>query len=58
VAHNIFRPLPAGDRQSDFDPEEEEPLLEESWPHLQVCYFALRLFMNDNVPCSICLASL
>jgi serine/threonine-protein phosphatase 2A regulatory subunit B' len=54
VAHNIFRPLPAGDRQSDFDPEEEEPLLEESWPHLQLVYeFFLRFLESGDFQPSI-----
>lgn len=32
---NIFRVLPPSDN-SEFDPEEDEPTLEVSWPHLQV----------------------
>lgn len=35
---NIFRSLPAIDK-NDFDPEEDDPTLEASWPHLQVNRF-------------------
>lgn len=35
VASNIFRTLPPSDNP-DFDPEEDDPTLEASWPHLQV----------------------
>ena len=35
VSKNIFRVLPPSDN-SEFDPEEDEPTLEVSWPHLQV----------------------
>ena len=35
VNNNIFRTLPPSDNP-DFDPEEDEPTLEASWPHLQV----------------------
>jgi len=32
---NIFRTLPPSENP-EFDPEEDEPALEASWPHLQV----------------------
>ena len=35
IACNIFRTLPPSDNP-DFDPEEDDPTLEASWPHLQV----------------------
>ncbi|KTF73842.1 hypothetical protein cypCar_00033195 [Cyprinus carpio] len=35
VSYNIFRTLPPSD-SNEFDPEEDEPTLEASWPHLQV----------------------
>ncbi|KAI6213181.1 Serine/threonine protein phosphatase 2A regulatory subunit [Aphelenchoides besseyi] len=35
VSRNVFRVLPPSDN-SEFDPEEDEPTLEVSWPHLQV----------------------
>jgi hypothetical protein len=35
VKANICRALPPNNE--DFDPEEDEPILENSWPHLQVC---------------------
>ncbi|CAJ0922022.1 unnamed protein product [Ranitomeya imitator] len=34
VSCNIFRTLPPSD-SNEFDPEEDEPTLEASWPHLQ-----------------------
>ena len=37
VDSNIFRTLPPSDNP-DFDPEEDDPTLEASWPHLQVCF--------------------
>ena len=38
IACNIFRTLPPSDNP-DFDPEEDDPTLEASWPHLQVLTF-------------------
>ncbi|KAK2535629.1 Ppp2r5a [Columba guinea] len=38
ISSNIFRTLPPSDNP-DFDPEEDEPTLEASWPHIQVCDF-------------------
>ena len=37
IACNIFRTLPPSDNP-DFDPEEDDPTLEASWPHLQVIF--------------------
>jgi len=37
VDANIFRTLPPSDNP-DFDPEEDDPTLEASWPHLQVSF--------------------
>ena len=36
---NVFRVLspPSIIHGADFDPEEDDPVLEPSWPHLQVC---------------------
>ena len=34
VSANVCRALPPP--TDDFDPEEDEPVLESSWPHLQV----------------------
>lgn len=36
ISVNIFRTLPPSENP-EFDPEEDEPNLEPSWPHLQVC---------------------
>jgi len=38
ISSNIFRTLPPSDNP-DFDPEEDEPSLEASWPHIQVWDF-------------------
>ena len=40
ISANIFRTLPPSDNP-DFDPEEDEPTLEASWPHIQVCAISL-----------------
>ena len=39
---NLFRSLPPsrGADQENYDPDEEEPTLEPTWPHLQVCPLA------------------
>lgn len=44
VACNCFRPLPPREGATEFDPEEDDPTLETSWPHLQFVYeFFLRV---------------
>jgi serine/threonine-protein phosphatase 2A regulatory subunit B' len=48
VTVNICRALPP--QTEDFDPEEDEPVLEASWPHLQVVYeFFLRFIVSGEV---------
>ena len=48
VSTNIFRSLPP--QTEDYDPEEDEPVLEPSWPHLQVVYeFLLRFVVSGEV---------
>ncbi|GFO15850.1 serine/threonine-protein phosphatase 2a 56 kda regulatory subunit alpha isoform [Plakobranchus ocellatus] len=48
VACNIFRTLPPNDNP-DFDPEEDDPTLEASWPHLQLVYeFFLRFLESPD----------
>lgn len=48
VSANICRSLPP--QTEDFDPEEDEPVLEPSWPHLQVVYeFFLRFIVSAEV---------
>lgn len=50
-AKNLFRPIPPpvnpiGDA---FDPEEDEPVLEVAWPHIQVIYeFFLRFIESQD----------
>jgi serine/threonine-protein phosphatase 2A regulatory subunit B' len=38
LSANLFRALPPsrGADQENYDPDEEEPTLEPTWPHLQV----------------------
>uniref|UniRef100_A0A8D0IPQ8 Serine/threonine-protein phosphatase 2A 56 kDa regulatory subunit n=1 Tax=Sus scrofa TaxID=9823 RepID=A0A8D0IPQ8_PIG len=43
ISANIFRTLPPSDNP-DFDPEEDEPTLEASWPHIQL----LELFDSED----------
>lgn len=46
---NIFRPLPPSSNQNvpEFDPEEDEPPLEPSWPHLQLVYNVIVRFLDS-----------
>ncbi|XP_062892518.1 serine/threonine-protein phosphatase 2A 56 kDa regulatory subunit beta isoform [Mobula hypostoma] len=48
ISLNIFRTLPPSDNP-EFDPEEDEPNLEPSWPHLQLVYeFFLRFLESPD----------
>ncbi|XP_060584090.1 serine/threonine-protein phosphatase 2A 56 kDa regulatory subunit epsilon isoform-like [Ruditapes philippinarum] len=50
-ATNLFRTLPPSSNPSgaEFDPEEDEPTLEASWPHLQIVYeFFLRFLESPD----------
>lgn len=55
VSCNIFRTLPPSD-SNEFDPEEDEPTLEASWPHLQVilllklCHLESTGFKQPQMP--------
>mmetsp|Transcript_25508 Transcript_25508/g.84001 ORF Transcript_25508/g.84001 Transcript_25508/m.84001 type:complete len:493 (+) Transcript_25508:125-1603(+) len=55
LASNLFRALPPANHEmtgsgGDFDPEEEEPTLEPSWPHLQIVYeFLLRYVISTQM---------
>ncbi|XP_040207412.1 serine/threonine-protein phosphatase 2A 56 kDa regulatory subunit alpha isoform isoform X3 [Rana temporaria] len=53
ICANIFRTLPPSDNP-DFDPEEDEPTLEASWPHIQLVYeFFLRFLESPDFQPSI-----
>ncbi|XP_022252554.1 serine/threonine-protein phosphatase 2A 56 kDa regulatory subunit epsilon isoform-like [Limulus polyphemus] len=53
VACNLFRTLPPSENP-DFDPEEDDPTLEASWPHLQLVYeFFLRFLESPDFQPSI-----
>ena len=50
-ACNLFRTLPPSSNPvgAEFDPEEDEPTLEASWPHLQLVYeFFLRFLESQD----------
>lgn len=48
ISANVCRALPPV--TDDFDPEEDEPVLEPAWPHLQVVYeFFLRFIVSSEV---------
>ncbi|EER03130.1 Serine/threonine protein phosphatase 2A 59 kDa regulatory subunit B' eta isoform, putative [Perkinsus marinus ATCC 50983] len=53
VSANIFRALPpvhGRNPNSIYDPEDDEPTLEPSWPHLQIVYeFFLRFVVSNDV---------
>ncbi|KAI8486621.1 Serine/threonine-protein phosphatase 2A 56 kDa regulatory subunit beta isoform [Branchiostoma belcheri] len=53
IASNIFRTLPPSEN-TEFDPEEDDPTLEASWPHLQIVYeFFLRFLESPDFQPSI-----
>jgi len=43
ISSNLFRDLPPC--PDDFDPEEDDPILDPQWPHLQIVYEFLLRFM-------------
>ena len=50
-AKNLFRPVPppVNPQGEAFDPEEDEPVLEVAWPHIQVVYeFFLRYIESQD----------
>ena len=48
ISANVCRALPPA--TDDFDPEEDKPVLEPAWPHLQVAYeFFLRFIVSSEV---------
>ncbi|XP_041094020.1 serine/threonine-protein phosphatase 2A 56 kDa regulatory subunit beta isoform [Polyodon spathula] len=53
ISVNIFRTLPPSENL-EFDPEEDEPTLEASWPHLQLVYeFFLRFLESADFQPSV-----
>uniref|UniRef100_A0A7S2G0K5 Serine/threonine protein phosphatase 2A regulatory subunit n=1 Tax=Haptolina brevifila TaxID=156173 RepID=A0A7S2G0K5_9EUKA len=50
IASNLFRGLPPNPTHSTaaYDPDEDEPVLEASWPHLQYVYEFLLRFVVSN----------
>lgn len=43
----MFRTLPPSENP-DFDPEEDDPTLEASWPHLQLVYEVFLRFLESQ----------
>lgn len=52
ITSNLFRTLPPSDNP-DFDPEEDDPTLEASWPHLQVIYVSSKTINASYWPFAI-----
>ncbi|XP_014661997.1 PREDICTED: serine/threonine-protein phosphatase 2A 56 kDa regulatory subunit epsilon isoform-like [Priapulus caudatus] len=53
VSHNMFRTLPPSENP-EYDPEEDDPTLEASWPHMQIVYeFFLRFLESPDFQPSI-----
>lgn len=50
VERNIFRPLP--ESVPDFDPEEDDPILDPAWMHLQLMYLFYYNIINIDMICS------
>merc|ERR1719197_430797 len=49
ISENLFRGLsPSSQPAGNYDPEEDEPILEASWPHLQYVYEFLLRFVVSN----------
>ena len=51
ISKNLFRPIPPpiNPQGEAFDPEEDEPVLEVAWPHIQVVYeFFLRFIESQD----------
>ncbi|VVC31034.1 Protein phosphatase 2A, regulatory B subunit, B56,Armadillo-type fold,Armadillo-like helical [Cinara cedri] len=46
ISSNLFRTLPPSDNP-DFDPEEDDPTLEASWPHLTLVYELFLRFLES-----------
>ncbi|XP_036345480.1 serine/threonine-protein phosphatase 2A 56 kDa regulatory subunit epsilon isoform-like [Rhagoletis pomonella] len=47
ISCNLFRTLPPSENP-DFDPEEDDPTLEASWPHLQLVYEVFLRFLESQ----------
>lgn len=47
ISLNLFRTLPPSENP-DFDPEEDDPTLEASWPHLQLVYEVFLRFLESQ----------
>jgi serine/threonine-protein phosphatase 2A regulatory subunit B' len=53
VRHNLLRTLPPLNDEN-YDPEEDEPVMEPAWPHYQIIYeFFLRFIVSNEVNAKI-----
>jgi len=48
ISANLFRGLAPNNTPSQYDPDEDEPVLEVAWPHLQYVYEFLLRFVVSN----------
>ena len=58
ISNNLFRGLAPNNMPAhmQYDPEEDEPVLEVSWPHLQYVYeFLLRFVVSNETDPKVCL---
>lgn len=60
VSANIFRALPVRNMADNFfEPDDDEPVYEPAWPHLQIVYELLRRFVvstdTDSKPARACI---
>eukprot|EP01124_Arcella_intermedia_P005662 TRINITY_DN1334_c0_g1_i1.p1 TRINITY_DN1334_c0_g1~~TRINITY_DN1334_c0_g1_i1.p1 ORF type:complete len:670 (+),score=115.91 TRINITY_DN1334_c0_g1_i1:212-2011(+) len=56
ISINLFRPLPPrlNPTGEGFDPEDDEPILEAAWPHVQIVYdFFLKFVESSEFDCNI-----
>lgn len=54
VSANLFRSLPPSPNEDQWDPEEDEPVLDAAWPHLQIVYeFLLRFIVSTDTDTKI-----
>lgn len=49
VSINLFRAFPPNPNEANFDPEDQEPVLDPAWSHLQIVYeFLLRFVVSTS----------
>lgn len=54
IYHHFYQLQIANKKSSSVDPDEDEPHLEEAWPHLQLVYeLLLKFIMTQFIPSAI-----